>query len=73
MGTKETEACGRCGVSSVVDTVEEEGERSATNPFEGERIEIAESEARSVLRHEVFIRKVTARLNRVVLRLTYSR
>lgn len=73
MGGKEAEACGRCSVSTVVDTVESDGERSGKNPFDGERIEIEESELRSVVRHEVFARKVKDRLDRIAMRLTYGK
>lgn len=44
--TKRTESCGRCGVTTVLDAVEDEdGDR---NPFAGDRIELAESELRRV-------------------------
>lgn len=75
MGGKQREACGRCSVSAVVDTVEnsEDGEGGGTNPFDGERIELEESEMRSVVRHEVFVRKVKERLDDIAMRLTYGK
>jgi hypothetical protein len=41
-----TEACGRCAMSSVVGVTE--GEDGARDPFAGDRIEIDEREARLV-------------------------
>lgn len=62
MGGKQKEACGRCTVTTVIDATEDE-ESTAENPFEGERIELEESEMRSVARHEVLAGKVTDRLD----------
>ena len=41
--SKETESCGRCGISSVVDTAED-----GADPFGGDRIEVRDAEARAV-------------------------
>jgi hypothetical protein len=72
MGGKQKEACGRCSVTTVIDATED-GEEKAENPFEGERIEIEESEMRSVVRHEVLASKVTDRLDAFASRLMFGR
>ena len=43
MGGKQTETCGRCAMSSVTGTMED-----AENPFDGDRIEVSDREARLV-------------------------
>jgi len=40
---KETESCGRCGVSSVVDTTDGDAD-----PFGEDRIEVSDAEVRAV-------------------------
>lgn len=72
MGGKKSEACGRCSVSTVVDAADSDDEGGAENPFEGERIEIEESEMRSVVRHEVFAGRVKARLNNFANRVIFG-
>ena len=70
MGTnEEAESCGRCGMTSVVDA----SEGRATNPWDGERIEVDERELRAVSRHVVALGRVKQRLNDWATRLTYGR
>lgn len=79
MGGKRTEACGRCSVTTVVDATAEDGESAeaaesgGTNPFDGDRIELDESQLRSVVRHEVFFSDVRRRLDEWATRLTFGR
>lgn len=75
MGGKNTEACGRCSVSTVMDAAgsgDEEGEAGSRNPFEGERIELAEVELQRVVRHEVLVRRVKDRLDDIATRFIYG-
>lgn len=70
MGTEDDiEACGRCAMSSVVETTDGD----ATDPFEGDRIELDDSELRSASRHVVALARVKTRLNEWATRLTYGR
>lgn len=72
MGVQDkVEACGRCAMSTVVGLTDEEGR--ARNPFSGDRIELPESELRTVSKHVVFLGDVKDRLNRWATRITYGR
>jgi hypothetical protein len=75
MDDKRTEACGRCSMTSVVSmaTDDENGERAGRNPFDGPRIEVPESELRTVSKHQVWLGRVKRRLDEVATRLTYGR
>ncbi|WP_435348212.1 hypothetical protein [Haloarchaeobius sp. HRN-SO-5] len=71
MGTNDdVEACGRCSMSSVVETA---GGDHGTNPFDGDRIELSDSELRTVNGHVVALGRLKDRLNRWARRLTYGR
>jgi hypothetical protein len=75
MGGKRTEACGRCGISSVVDVTtsdEEEEGRSRRDLFGGARIEVDDSVARRASPAAWFAGLKT-RLDEVATRLTYGR
>lgn len=76
MGGKDTEACGRCSVSTVLDAAESaddgEGDASAANPFDDGRIELEEADLRRIVRHEVFVRRVKDRLDALATRLIYG-
>jgi hypothetical protein len=73
MGGKDREACGRCSISTVLEATEDgDGDGGAESPFEGERIELAADEVRSVVRHEVLARRVKARLDALASRLIFG-
>lgn len=76
MGGKHTEACGRCSVSTVMEATWSDGEgdreASGANPFDGERIELEEDQVRSVVRHEVLVRRVKGRLDDLATRLIFG-
>lgn len=74
MGGKDTEACGRCSVSTVVDAAGNtaDGEGTAQNPFDGECIEVDEDDLRSVVRHEVLTQRIKGRLDDLATRLIYG-
>jgi hypothetical protein len=74
MDSDEAEACGRCAMSSVVDVAEsaEDGD-GPQDPFEGERIEVSESEMRKAAAPAVVAGRVKRKLNEVATRLTYGR
>lgn len=70
MGEKRTEACGRCGISSVVDATDGDGER---DPFGDERIEVDEREARAAMRPQIAAGRLKRRLDEFATKLTYGR
>jgi hypothetical protein len=74
MGGKETEACGRCGVSTVVDVASETGDDAdaARDPFAGDRIELDERELRAVS-PGAWLGRIKRRLDEYATRLTYGR
>lgn len=62
------ESCGRCAMSSVVESTAD-----AADPFDGERIEVADEELRTASRHVVALGRLKRRLNEWATRLTYGR
>ena len=61
-------------MTSVVSmTTEGEDEPSGRNPFDGARIEVAESEMRSVSKPHVWLGRLKDRLDAAATRLTYGR
>jgi hypothetical protein len=75
MAEKETEYCGRCSMSSVVDLTErdrDDEERAARDPFGEARIEVDESELRAVS-PSAWLEGVRKRLDEFATRLTYGR
>ncbi len=73
MDDKQTEACGRCSMTSVVSMTEEDGDRTGRNPFDDERIEVSESEMQTANRHVVWLGRLKHKLDEVATRLTYGR
>jgi hypothetical protein len=75
MGGKRTEACGRCGISSVVDATavdaEEEG-RPRRDLFGDARIEVDEDSVRKVS-PAAWLGGVVSKIDQVATRLTYGR
>ncbi|MFB6134367.1 MAG: hypothetical protein ABEJ55_05210 [Halanaeroarchaeum sp.] len=70
MGTNsDVESCGRCSMSMAVDVSNGDG----TNPWAGERIEIAESEMQAASRHVVALGRLKRRLDEWATRLTFGR
>jgi hypothetical protein len=70
MTEDKTEACGRCTMTTVIDTVDDGGGR---NPFDGDRIEVEESEMRSAARHVVLAGRLKDRLDAWASRFAYGR
>ncbi|MEF8818958.1 MAG: hypothetical protein V5A31_03165 [Haloferacaceae archaeon] len=70
MGGKESEACGRCAMSSAVSV--SDGESSDRDPFGGERIEVSESELRKVS-PAAWLGGLKRRVDDWATRLTYGR
>ncbi|MBV0923692.1 hypothetical protein KTS45_05705 [Halomicroarcula limicola] len=66
--SKETESCGRCGMSTVVDTAD--GDES--DPFGTARIEVDDEEARTVS-PAAWLAGLKDRLDDAATRLTYGR
>ena len=71
MSDRESEACGRCSMSAVVDTVSDE-EAAERDPFGDERIEVEDDEIRRVS-PDAWMGRLTTRLNDLARRLTYGR
>lgn len=67
MGGKETETCGRCAMSSVAGTME-----NASDPFDGDRIEVSDDEARLVS-PGAWLSGVKRRLDDAASRFVYGR
>lgn len=75
MGGKETEFCGRCAMSSVVDVAsqdKDEAERAERDPFSGSRIEVDESELRRIS-PGAWMGRVVERLDELATRIAYGR
>jgi hypothetical protein len=75
MGGKETEACGRCAMSSVVDVSQSTGggdESRSRDPFGEARIEVDERQLRAVS-PGAWLGGVKTKLDEVATRLTYGR
>lgn len=65
------EACGRCAMTSVVDTIDDEDNDS--QPFEGGRIEVDRSELRATSLHVVTLSRLKDRLDEWATKITYDR
>lgn len=70
MGGKETEACGRCSMTSVVEMTDEDGE--ARDPFGEERIEVDESALRKASFPAVYLDRLKTRLDEFATAVTYG-
>lgn len=68
--SKDTEACGRCSMTVVVDAVDEETEER--DPFGEERIEVDEREMERVS-PEAWIRRVSSKIDSAVSRFAWNR
>lgn len=68
---KDTEACGRCSMTVVVDAVDDE-EGSSRDPFDEERIEVDQRELERVS-PEAWMGRVSSRVNEAVSRLVWGR
>lgn len=64
---KETETCGRCGMSTVVDATDAD----APEAFDEERIEVSDAEARAVS-PGAWLGGLKRRLDDIATRLTYG-
>jgi hypothetical protein len=67
----QTEACGRCAMTSVVDAVDDED--NGSQPFEGERIDVDRSELRTTSLHIVTLGKLKDRLDEWATGIIYDR
>ena len=70
MSQNRSEACGRCSMSTVVETVAEA--ETDRDPVGDERIEVEAAALRRVS-PAAWMGRLTSRLDRVVRRLTYGR
>ena len=68
---KDTEACGRCSMTVVVDAVDDE-EQAREDPFSDDRIEVEERQLERAS-PEAWFGRVSARVNRVVSRFAWGR
>lgn len=69
MGGKDTEACGRCSMTSVVEMAED-GE--ARDPFGDARIEVEESDLRKASFPAVYLSRLKTRLDEFATAVTYG-
>jgi len=73
MGGKDTEACGRCAMSSVVGvTAESDDDERERDPFAGARIEVDERQLKAVS-PAAWLGRVKRRIDEYATRLTYGR
>ncbi len=68
---KDTEACGRCSMTVVVDAVDDE-EQAHEDPFGDDRIEVEERQLERAS-PEAWFGRVSARVDRVVSRFAWGR
>lgn len=68
---KETEACGRCSMTVVVDAVDD-GSNAREDPFGDDRIEVEERQLERAS-PEAWFGRVSARINGVVSRFAWGR
>ncbi|WP_436926885.1 hypothetical protein [Halosimplex amylolyticum] len=74
MAPKDTETCGRCSMTSVVEaTSGDDDAGDGRDPFEGARIEVPEGEMRTVAKPQILLGRAKRKLNQVATRLTYGR
>ena len=70
---KDTEACGRCSMTVVVDAVDDDDEKDRSqDPFGDERIEVDERELERIS-PEAWMGRVSSRVNEAVSRLVWGR
>jgi hypothetical protein len=67
MGGKNTEACGRCSMSSVVDMTD------GRDPYGENRIEVDERELRVVSAHQIAASRLKNKIDRLAQRAIYGR
>lgn len=75
MGGTDREACGRCAMSSVTGVAadgQSDEDREAADPFAGARIELSETELRSVS-PSAWLGGAKRRIDAVATRLTYGK
>lgn len=70
MDSSETESCGRCAMTSVADMTDEEG--GGSPPFDGDRIELDDSELRAASFPMVLASRVKRRVDELALRLIHG-
>jgi hypothetical protein len=74
MSGKETEYCGRCAMSSVVDVTTESDEEGSggENPFAGDRIEVSDEQLR-LTSPGAWLSGLVSRLDEAATRFVYGR
>lgn len=72
MDDNRAEACGRCSMTAVVSVTNEDDEASGHNPFDGARIEVAESELRTATAPQRLFGRLKRRLDDAATRLIYG-
>lgn len=74
MNRSQTESCGRCAITSVVDTAnDEDSEGNEHSVFDEKRIEIDETELRIAATPAVLAGWMKHRLDELVARFVYGR
>ncbi|QLH77122.1 hypothetical protein HZS55_07355 [Halosimplex rubrum] len=73
MAPKDTEACGRCSMTSVVSAASEGDDDGDRDPFGDARIEVPEDQLRRVAKPQILIARAKRRIDRVATKITYGR
>lgn len=69
----QVESCGRCAMTSVVETTTDEDSERADRVFDGERIELEDTELRTASLPAVVAGRVKHRLDDLVMGFVYGR
>jgi len=72
MAPKDTEACGRCSMTSVVSAASE-GDDGGRDPFGDARIEVPEDQLRRAATPQVLLGRAKRRIDQLATKLTYGR
>lgn len=72
MAETNSESCGRCSMTSIVDMSEDE-EHSDRDPFGDARIMVSEDDLRTAAKPQILFGRIKRRLDEIATRLTYGR
>ncbi|QLH81598.1 hypothetical protein [Halosimplex pelagicum] len=73
MAPKDTEACGRCSMTSVVSAASEGDDGSDRDPFGDARIEVPEDRLRRAAAPQVLLGRAKRRIDQLATKITYGR
>jgi len=73
MAPKDTEACGRCSMTSVVSAASEGDDDGDRDPFGDAHIVVPEDQLRRAAAPQVLLGRAKRRIDKLATRLTYGR